>query len=552
MTSTQMAGASQKHASRTNEHRLQRKCACGQHTSTGGECEACKKKRLQRRVASQVETTEAPTIVNDVLRSPGQPLDSMTQREMTSHFDQDFSTVRVHTDARSAESARAVNALAYTVGNHIVFGQHQYAPETPAGQRLLAHELTHTVQQRGMSSESATQPIVVGPAHDPLEAEAEHVAQHMPSRSIQAKSVRPHLQFQNDQEALKARLKQVQERLAKLRQQEAKLSDDFSDSVADERQRESVEKGRKDLQKQAHSDAAGNTIWGGRFARDRILKVASISQSGSTVTVLAKFELSYRALSDKDGQKQAAVDIPRIEAAIRDVWQVDIANGEFAGISFRFQPTITYLAKTGKPSENAFQIQVRGKDKEPSSGDSVHGLISLAAAHLEGARVIVVAHELAHLFGFTDTYIQMKTKDKSGKEKEQWSVGRPDPASRPDLLGMIDPDKLARLEKQGAILPSELKRQTGKVRVWEEEANIVLRLLGATPLPPKRPDPTSEDFDPADELERQKREGEGKLGKIRQKRERADNSLKWLDVVEEIMKLEKEEASLKARLGSKP
>jgi hypothetical protein len=60
-----------------------------------------------------------------------------------------FSGVRVHTDARAAESARAVGALAYTVGNNLVFGSGQYAPETLSGQRLLAHELTHTLQQGG-------------------------------------------------------------------------------------------------------------------------------------------------------------------------------------------------------------------------------------------------------------------------------------------------------------------------------------------------------------------------------------------------------------------
>ena len=59
----------------------------------------------------------------------------------------DFSRVRVHTDSRAAESARAVNALAYTVGDHVVFGAGQYAPGTSAGRGLLAHELTHVTQQ---------------------------------------------------------------------------------------------------------------------------------------------------------------------------------------------------------------------------------------------------------------------------------------------------------------------------------------------------------------------------------------------------------------------
>ncbi len=66
---------------------------------------------------------------------------------MEPRFGQDFSRVRVHTDSKAAESARAVNALAYTIGQEIVFGGGQYFPRSFAGRRLLAHELTHVVQQ---------------------------------------------------------------------------------------------------------------------------------------------------------------------------------------------------------------------------------------------------------------------------------------------------------------------------------------------------------------------------------------------------------------------
>lgn len=130
--------------SRTGTHfLLQRKCACGQHTIAGSECDACGKQRLQRRSAGQAEVAEVPQIVHDVLRSPGQPLDAGTRALMEPRFNHDFSHVRVHTDERAAESALSVNALAYTVGNKMVFGGGQYAPQTAAGRSLLAHELTH-------------------------------------------------------------------------------------------------------------------------------------------------------------------------------------------------------------------------------------------------------------------------------------------------------------------------------------------------------------------------------------------------------------------------
>jgi hypothetical protein len=89
----------------------------------------------------------APAGVDQVLASPGWPLDPVLRQEMQERFGHDFSKVRVHTDAPAAESARAANALAYTVGDHIVFGAGRYAPESLEGRKLLVHELTHTVQQ---------------------------------------------------------------------------------------------------------------------------------------------------------------------------------------------------------------------------------------------------------------------------------------------------------------------------------------------------------------------------------------------------------------------
>lgn len=93
--------------------------------------------------------TGVPSLVSEVLRSnSGQPLDQHTRSFIEPRLGHDFSRVRIHTDARAAESARAVHALAYTVGQDIVFERGQYAPGTAAGQRLLAHELTHVVQQQ--------------------------------------------------------------------------------------------------------------------------------------------------------------------------------------------------------------------------------------------------------------------------------------------------------------------------------------------------------------------------------------------------------------------
>lgn len=97
------------------------------------------------------QSQDVPPIVHEVLRSSGQPLDASTRAFMEPRFGHDFSRVRVHTDARAAESAREVNALAYTVGRDVVFGKGQYALATGAGKQLLAHELVHTIQQDGVN-----------------------------------------------------------------------------------------------------------------------------------------------------------------------------------------------------------------------------------------------------------------------------------------------------------------------------------------------------------------------------------------------------------------
>jgi len=101
-------------------------------------------KRVQ---ASETGQSTAPPIVNDVLDASGRPLDAATRAFMEPRFGHDFGQVRVHTDDRAAESSRSVDAVAYTVGNDVVFGAGQYQPETPGGRALLAHELAHVKQQ---------------------------------------------------------------------------------------------------------------------------------------------------------------------------------------------------------------------------------------------------------------------------------------------------------------------------------------------------------------------------------------------------------------------
>jgi hypothetical protein len=134
-----------------------------------------------------------PSVVGEVLQSPGQRLDGDTRSFMESRLGHDFSQVRVHTDTKAARSAQAVDAEAYTVAQDIVFGAGRFQPGVPAGQQLLAHELTHVMQQN--SAQPVSSDLRIDP--DPqLEAQAVTAADGltMPSWRGAAGSFSPSLQ----------------------------------------------------------------------------------------------------------------------------------------------------------------------------------------------------------------------------------------------------------------------------------------------------------------------------------------------------------------------
>ena len=169
--------------SATNGFQLRRKCACGSYGSGGGSCDKCSQdeNKLQRSAAGPEKPDGLPESVNEVLGSGGHPLDSATRSWMEPRFNYDFSGVRVHTDSRAARSAKDVNALAYTVGRDVVFGAGQYTPGTERGTRLLAHELTHVVQQTSSGASAQQASKAVSDPSDAAEVEADATANRIMS-----------------------------------------------------------------------------------------------------------------------------------------------------------------------------------------------------------------------------------------------------------------------------------------------------------------------------------------------------------------------------------
>jgi pyrrolidone-carboxylate peptidase len=135
----------EKPAAGTSPVRLQR---CGDHPCPSSGCQP-DESVLRRSPLGALAPGRVPDSVVAVLRSPGSPLPSTVRQGMEQRFGHDFSQVRVHTDEPAARSAMEVQARAYTVGSHVVFGAGQYQPASDRGNHLLAHELTHVVQQGG-------------------------------------------------------------------------------------------------------------------------------------------------------------------------------------------------------------------------------------------------------------------------------------------------------------------------------------------------------------------------------------------------------------------
>jgi hypothetical protein len=128
-------------------------------------------------VVSTASMKAAPDSVHDALRSPGTALDADTRAFFEPLFDHDFSRVRVHTGQAAADSAEAISARAYTVGNDIVLRSGSTGQALAPGSRLLAHELAHVVQQAGGMPPHGQ--LEIGPASSPAEGEADRIADHV-------------------------------------------------------------------------------------------------------------------------------------------------------------------------------------------------------------------------------------------------------------------------------------------------------------------------------------------------------------------------------------
>ena len=174
---------------------LQRACACGQHTTGGGECEECKKSgTLQRHTGGTPAAASGPVhssvvpILSSAASESGSPIHEPLKSSLGSHLGQDFSQVRVHGGASSAEAAASVGARAYTLGNDIHLGKESQGLSSSAFDRLIAHEAVHTVQQGGRTVAPGAG-LTVSDPQDASEQEANRLADEITSASPPSRSL---------------------------------------------------------------------------------------------------------------------------------------------------------------------------------------------------------------------------------------------------------------------------------------------------------------------------------------------------------------------------
>lgn len=149
-------------------------CSCG-----GGSCEECSKKPIQRKAEGDAPAPSSEFHGSLNRSGAGAPMASHTRGLMESRFNDKFEDVRIHNDGAAADAAHQIQAHAFTMGRDIYFGQGQYQPHSTAGQKLLAHELTHVLQQRRGAVPPGLKSLNAMPHEDVFEREAEQVEEHV-------------------------------------------------------------------------------------------------------------------------------------------------------------------------------------------------------------------------------------------------------------------------------------------------------------------------------------------------------------------------------------
>lgn len=446
-----------------------RPCAACSQRPSGHKCAQC---RSSERKLARNETGAgprvAPPIVGQVLRSTGLPLDSSTRNTMEARFGHDLSRVQLHTDARAAESARAVSASAYAVGNHVVFGNGKYRPTTSQGQTLLAHELAHVLQQQQTicrtpdpatlaTFDQRAQAIRANPAYVALARADRAVAEDI----IREARTRDNCLYYIDKLALL--FNTPEEPPVQIA---SRVSRSMSEAAARERARLATPEGRATVNVEEQPSTNPARVWTTRTGVDNT-NFEVDNRDPSNIVVRARVHLVPRG----QGTPQDVANLRAYEGAIEK-------EAAVPGYTVDLQ-----FVDAGGPG--IFTVGV-DTGSWPTSGNWVRGPHSLA-------------HELHHLLGLDDRYhyieAQAGNRQMMIPKRLHWfrvQMGKPpDPEGQRSLMGrgprLLDDDvcRVAGLNLDSCVRARSLARPAppGRTAVELSGGAALNQSVGSSPPP---------------------------------------------------------------------
>lgn len=439
------------------------------------------KKEFQRSNSS--ELSNVPPIVHEVLDSSGQPLDPAIRAYMEPRLGHDFSKVRIHNDAKAVESARAVNALAYTVGQDVVFGAGRYTPRMTAGRHLLAHELTHVVQQaQGITrlknhyenQANKAADLVVG-GESALQKSAGLTSNAL---LLQRQSVvsSPHDQMV---------VERARRRLTLLE----RYADEWT--AREGRRIRTTRESTPLLESRSQMDREGFDIGeaidpGGRIRLETgnlaVLnrRPLNIQITEEELRIGIRFHIRFEdpQLANRLTDLRAG-----LQSGIEMVWNQELRGEVFGGRRLVIEPLLTPVPVDAGRDLDYWLINVRSTDVAPAvypgcsldevpegvptsvtDSNCAGGVMNIPPAHITQGHVL--GHELLHLFGLVDRYALVESIRASGERSHRLDPSRAT-GGRLDPLGA----------ESGQILPEDLAFLFDHLGIYAMEENRGLDTL---------------------------------------------------------------------------
>lgn len=445
-------------------HTIMRKAAGAPCSCSPGEemCEECQQKQslpaINRHASAPSAPDHVPRIVGDVLRSSGHPLDSATRAFFEPRFARDLSDVRVHTSADAADSARSINAHAYTLGSDIVFNSGQYSPDTTSGRTLLAHELAHVVHQQSTGTA--------------LQRKGEEETAPAPSEGQG--------RFQSPQDKLA--VERAQRLLPILKAYLAEWTAREIRRLHTAAERDPL------LEKRRKMDVNSADIGPpGMRAKIEEQKLAALNRLPLDIEITEeaiRFHVKFQVRFEDPSASSRFSDLKAsLVEGIKMVWNQKLQGMALGGRQFTIEPTFSLVSTNAPRDRNSWLITVRASDSSPVAypGCSLDqppagvptavtdstcdgGVMSLPPVAIN--KPDVLGHELLHLFGLVDRYLALTSVKPGQKPVTEESPTR-ETGGRPDPLGA----------QEGTILAEDLAFLFSRLGVYAIEENRGLNTL---------------------------------------------------------------------------